>query len=158
MNRFWSWLEKLLNRKRLKDKRSPQARMAKKNGNRSSRGSTKIQRTVRYRSANRAVFMVVYYWLVSALFAKHDWKYTGRRNGIFGSKYDENQTCYIQVGGDRRPARISKTSLTSTTFYVYQIDEDGNIKSGTLLNVANSDLGSLRIERELDLLTTNKGG
>ena len=77
---------------------------------------------------------------------------------FFGSKYDENQTCYIQVGGDRRPARISKTSLTSTTFYVYQIDEDGNIKSGTLLNVANSDLGSLRIERELDLLTTNKGG
>ena len=77
---------------------------------------------------------------------------------FFGSKYDENQTYYIQVGGDRRPARISKTSLTSTTFYVYHVDENGNIKSGTLLNVANSDLGSLRIERELDLLNTNKGG
>ena len=76
---------------------------------------------------------------------------------FFGSKYDENQTCYIQVGGDRRPARISKTSLTSTTFYVYEVDADGKIKSGTLLNVANSDLGSLRIERELDLLNTNKG-
>jgi hypothetical protein len=75
---------------------------------------------------------------------------------FFGSKYDENQTCYIQVGGDRRPARISKTSLTSTTFYVYHVDEDGNIKSGTLLNVANSDLGSLRIERELDLLTIDR--
>ena len=76
---------------------------------------------------------------------------------FFGSKYDENQTCYIQVGGARRPARISKTSLTSTTFYVYEIDEKGNIQSGTLLNVANSELGSLRIERQLDLLKNTKG-
>jgi len=76
---------------------------------------------------------------------------------FFGSKYDENQTCYIQVGGERRPARISKTSLTSTTFYVYEIDEKGNIQSGTLLNVANSELGSLRIERQLDLLKNTKG-
>ena len=37
---------------------------------------------------------------------------------FFGSKYDENQTCWIQVGGERRPARISKTAITTTTFYV----------------------------------------
>lgn len=30
MNRFWRWLEKLLNRRKLKDKRSPTARMAKR--------------------------------------------------------------------------------------------------------------------------------
>jgi len=76
---------------------------------------------------------------------------------FFGSKYDENQTCWIQVGGERRPARISKTSLTSTTFYVYEVDTDGGVKSGTLLSVANNELGSLRIERQLDLLTVKKG-
>jgi hypothetical protein len=42
MNRFWRWLEKLLNRRKLKDKRSPTARMAKKNGSRSRSSSTKI--------------------------------------------------------------------------------------------------------------------
>ena len=76
---------------------------------------------------------------------------------FFVSKYDENQTCWIQVGGERRPARISKTSLTSTTFYVYEVDTDGGVKSGTLLSVANNELGSLRIERQLDLLTVKKG-
>jgi len=76
---------------------------------------------------------------------------------FFGSKYDENQTCWIQVGGERRPARISKTSLTSTTFYVYETDKDGGVKSGTLLSVANNELGALRIERQLDLLAVKKG-
>ena len=76
---------------------------------------------------------------------------------FFGSKYDENQTCWIQVGGERRPARISKTSLTSTTFYVYEVDTDGGVKSGTLLSVANNELGALRIERQLDLLAVKKG-
>ena len=70
---------------------------------------------------------------------------------FFGSKYDENQTCYIQVGGERRPARISKTSITNTTFYVYKV-KDGHIVSGTLLNVSNSELKSLQIERPLDKL------
>ena len=70
---------------------------------------------------------------------------------FLGSKYDENQTCYIQVGGKRRPARISKTAITSTTFYVYQV-KDGHIVGGTLLNVSNSELKSLQIERPLDKL------
>jgi hypothetical protein len=30
MNRFWSWMEKLLNRRKLKDKRSPKHRLDKK--------------------------------------------------------------------------------------------------------------------------------
>tara|TARA_R100001082_G_scaffold81874_1_gene48796 strand:+ start:43 stop:438 length:396 start_codon:yes stop_codon:yes gene_type:complete len=79
---------------------------------------------------------------------------------FFGSKYDENQTCWIQVGGERRPARISKTAITTTTFYVYETDETGAIIGGTLLSVANNELGSLRIERQLDKLdlgTSNKG-
>ena len=75
---------------------------------------------------------------------------------FFGSKYDENQTCWIQVGGERRPARISKTSLTSTTFYVYETDKDGTIIGRTLLSVANNELGALRIERQLDKLDLGK--
>ena len=75
---------------------------------------------------------------------------------FFGSKYDENQTCWIQVGGERSPARISKTSLTSTTFYVYEKDKDGTIIGGTLLSVANNELGALRIERQLDKLDLGK--
>ena len=75
---------------------------------------------------------------------------------FFGSKYDENQTCWIQVGGERRPARISKTSLTSTPFYVYETDKDGTIIGGTLLSVANNELGALRIERQLDKLDLGK--
>jgi hypothetical protein len=55
------------------------------------------------------------------------------------------------VGGKRRPARISKTSITSTTFYVYQV-KDGHIVGGTLLSVSNSELKSLQIERPLDKL------
>ena len=30
MNRFWSWLERLIHRKKLKDKRSPKQRLDKK--------------------------------------------------------------------------------------------------------------------------------
>ena len=75
---------------------------------------------------------------------------------FFGSKYDENQTCWIQEGGERRPARISKTSLTSTSFYVYETDKDGTIIGGTLLSVANNELGALRIERQLDKLDLGK--
>ena len=75
---------------------------------------------------------------------------------FFGSKYDENQTCWIQVGGERRPARISKTAITPTTFYVYETDKDGTIIGGTLLSVANNELGALRIERQLDKLDIGK--
>ena len=71
---------------------------------------------------------------------------------FFGSNYDENQTCWIQVGGERRPARISKTGITTTTFYVYETDKDGSIIGGTLLSVSNHELGTLRIERQLDKL------
>jgi len=68
-----------------------------------------------------------------------------------GSDYDENMVCYIQTNGSRRPARITKTTLFSTSFYLYEI-KDGQITGGTLLNVPNSELKSLRIERPLDTL------
>ena len=68
-----------------------------------------------------------------------------------GSDYDENMVCYIQTNGSRRPARITKTTLFSTSFYLYEI-KDGQITGGTLLNVPNSELKSLRIERPLDHL------
>ena len=70
---------------------------------------------------------------------------------FIGSDYDENMVCYIHTNGSRRPARISKSTLFSTSFYLYEI-KDGKIEGGTLLTVPNSDLKSLRIERPLDTL------
>jgi len=70
---------------------------------------------------------------------------------FIGSDYDENMVCHINTNGIRRPARITKTSLLSTSFYLYEV-VDGQIKGGTLLTVPNSELKSLRIERPLDIL------
>ena len=70
---------------------------------------------------------------------------------FIGSDYDENMVCFIHTNGTRRPARITKTSLLSTSFYLYEV-VDGKITSGYLLTVPNSELKSLRIERPLDNL------
>ena len=87
---------------------------------------------------------------------------------FFGSDYDENMVCHIHTIGNRRPARISKTTLFSTSFYLYDVthkktvDEEGNeviervVGSATLLRVPNSELKSLRIERPLDNLDLTK--
>jgi uncharacterized membrane protein len=40
--------------------------------------------------------------------------------------------------------------------YVYETDKDGTIIGGTLLSVANNELGALRIERQLDKLDLGK--
>ena len=71
---------------------------------------------------------------------------------FIGSDYDENMVFYIHTNGSRRPARITKSTLFSTSFYLYEV-VDGKITSGTLLTVPNSELKSLRIERPLDTLT-----
>ena len=68
-----------------------------------------------------------------------------------GSDYDENMVCWVHTNGARRPARITKTTLFSTSFYLYEVKE-GRIEGGTLLTVPNSELKSLRIERPLDML------
>ena len=70
---------------------------------------------------------------------------------FIGSEYNENMVCYVHTNGTRRPARISKTSIMATTFYLYDI-VDGKIVSGTLLKVPNSELKSMRIEDPLDTL------
>ena len=70
---------------------------------------------------------------------------------FIGSDYDENMVCFIHTNGTRRPARISKSTLLSTSFYLYEV-VDGKITGGTLLTVPNSELKSLRIERPLDTL------
>jgi hypothetical protein len=73
-----------------------------------------------------------------------------------GSDYQENATCWIQINGNRRPARIAQMGLLSTTFYLYDVieDDEGNttISGGTLMRTPNSELKSLRIERPLDRL------
>ena len=70
---------------------------------------------------------------------------------FIGSDYDENMVCFIHTNGTRRPARISKSTLLSTSFYLYEV-VGGKITGGTLLTVPNSELKSLRIERPLDTL------
>ena len=70
---------------------------------------------------------------------------------FFGSDYNEDMVCYVHTYGTRRPARITKTTLFSTSFYLYEV-KDGQITGGTLLTVPNSELKSLRIERPLDTL------
>ena len=72
---------------------------------------------------------------------------------FLGSNYDENMVCYIHTNGTRRPARITKTTLFSTSFYLYEIKND-QVEGGTLLTVPNSELKTLRIERPLDTLHT----
>ena len=72
---------------------------------------------------------------------------------FLGSNYDENMVCYIHTNGTRRPARITKTTLFSTSFYLYEIKND-KVEGGTLLTVPNSELKTLRIERPLDTLHT----
>ena len=76
--------------------------------------------------------------------------------GMFiGSDYDENMVCHVHTNGTRRPARITKTTLFSTSFYLYEV-KDGKIEGGTLLTVPNSELKSLQIERPLDNLHLTK--
>jgi hypothetical protein len=70
---------------------------------------------------------------------------------FFGSDYNEDMTCYVHTNGTRRPARIIRTTLFSTSFYLYDV-KDGHITGGNLLTVPNSELKSLRIERPLDTL------
>ena len=70
---------------------------------------------------------------------------------FFGSDYNEHMVCYVHTNVTRRPARITKTTLFSTSFYLYEV-KDGQITGGTLLTVPNSELKSLRIERPLDTL------
>ena len=67
-----------------------------------------------------------------------------------GSDYQENAVCWIQTNGDRRAARIAQTGIFSTTFYLYEIEDDGTVTGGTLLKLPNSELSSFRIERPLD--------
>ena len=69
---------------------------------------------------------------------------------FLGSDYNENAVCWIGINGTRRSARIAQTGIFSTTFYLYEMEDDGTVTGGTLLKLPNSELKSLRIERPLD--------
>ena len=69
---------------------------------------------------------------------------------FLGSDYNENAVCWIQTNGTRRSARSAQTGIFSTTFYLYEMEDDGTVTGGTLLKLPNSELKSLRIERPLD--------
>ena len=40
---------------------------------------------------------------------------------FFGSDYNEHMVCWVHTNGTRRPARITKTTLFSTSFYLYEV-------------------------------------
>ena len=102
-----------------------------------------------------------YLWIGALLFALLFMK-SSIENAIsglvifIGSDYQENATCWIQINGTRRPARIAQMGMLSTTFYLYDLVEEDNgrttISGGTLMKLPNSELKSLRIERPLDKL------
>ena len=69
---------------------------------------------------------------------------------FLGSDYNQNAVFWIQTNGTRRSARIAQTGIFSTTFYLYEMEDDGTVTGGTLLKLPNSELKSLRIERPLD--------
>tara|TARA_R100000234_G_C4937584_1_gene151414 strand:+ start:264 stop:665 length:402 start_codon:yes stop_codon:yes gene_type:complete len=77
-----------------------------------------------------------------------------------GTDYDESDVVWLQTNGTRRPARITRLGLLSTTFYLYdlEVDDNGNkkITGGTLMKLPNAQLPSLRIERPLDKLPLNE--
>ena len=53
----------------------------------------------------------------------------------------------------KSPSFFSKCGVLSTTFYLYDIDPKTGVPTGgTLLNVSNSELKNLLIERQLDKL------
>lgn len=107
------------------------------------------------------VLLEEYFWLAlvafALLFLKSSIENLLAGLVIFiGSDYQENATCWIQINGTRRPARIAQMGMLSTTFYLYDVieDDEGNasISGGTLMKLPNSELKSLRIERPLDML------
>ena len=76
-----------------------------------------------------ALFLEQYIWLFVAgfalLFVKES--VTNALAGIamfLGSDYNENMVCYVHTNGTRRPARIAKTSLMATTFYLYEVEDN----------------------------------
>ena len=42
---------------------------------------------------------------------------------FFGEDYNEDMVCYVHTNGTRRPARITKTTLFSTSFYLYEVKD-----------------------------------
>jgi len=78
-----------------------------------------------------------------------------------GSDYSESDVVWLQTNGTRRPARITNLGLLSTTFYLYDVEDDEHgrkkINGGTLMKLPNAQLPSLRIERPLDRIPLNDG-
>ena len=52
---------------------------------------------------------------------------------------------------DGRLARVVRVSPMKTTFYVYLIDKDGSFINGTRMQIENSKLKDLKIEKPLPL-------
>jgi hypothetical protein len=62
---------------------------------------------------------------------------------------DLNQDDVLVLDG--RPARVVRVGLSSTSFYLYRIDDAGVFRNGTRQNIANSKLIEHTIEKPLPL-------
>ena len=70
---------------------------------------------------------------------------------FLGNDYNEDDV--VEVDGS--PGRIVRVGLWKTTFFIYHV-VDGRIVGGSKLNVANSKLKDLKIEKPLPNLDLSK--
>ena len=70
---------------------------------------------------------------------------------FLGNDYNEDDV--VEVDGS--PGRIVRVELWKTTFFIYHV-VDGRVVGGSKLNVANSKLKDLKIEKPLPNLDLSK--
>ena len=66
---------------------------------------------------------------------------------FYGNDINDDDVLLI----DGRGARVVRVGAFKTTFYIYSIDRDGNFKNGTRMQIENSKLKDLKIEKPLPL-------
>lgn len=71
---------------------------------------------------------------------------------FMGSDYKTDDVIYL----DGRPGRIVRVGFTKTVFFMYDVDSEGKVISGTKLVIQNERLASLNIEKPLPLLDLSK--
>ena len=67
---------------------------------------------------------------------------------FMGNDYNEDDRVFI----DGKPGCIVRVNLWKTTFYMYDVDEDGVVTSGRKMSIDNTELKSVRISKPLGKL------
>lgn len=66
---------------------------------------------------------------------------------FYGNDINDDDVLLI----DNRPARVVRVGIFKTSFYLYVIDSEGKFVNGTRMQVQNSKLKDLNIEKPLPL-------